>query len=275
MNKMTLGELKIVVLKSMRGNEQDFVIANISEYEEILEYSDIINNIIPCINRGLIRISKSEVIPLKSKEINLLTPYTKKTEKWTKYSITALSSDMEARNIKTISKENNESEAIDENIEYTTYENTLILPTIEEYYLSYTNLASFPSEGDSDYRYIDLATEKVYNYENDTYVELTSDEYEEYNEDYLDEFNRYTIVYEPRLSMLTEATDNTYDLVDDLGITEELSQMLVYYVKAELLEEDNPSISLLNRNMFESYLGQFKREKKRYKQNKVKETEYN
>ncbi len=62
--------------------------------------------------------------------------------------------------------------------------------------------------------------------------------------------NRYVLIYTPKISRIYEyMSDST-----NLPYKDEIYEKLVYYVKAEMLEETNTSLALHYRNLFEEYI---------------------
>lgn len=61
---------------------------------------------------------------------------------------------------------------------------------------------------------------------------------------------RYVLTYTPKVSRIKDYTPDT----EELPYKDEVYDRVVYYVKAELLEETNASLAIHYRNLFEEYV---------------------
>ena len=99
------------------------------------------------------------------------------------------------------------------------------------------------------YRLIKVIKETEYDYEpnfrydaeTDTVIRIPSQE----------EDCTLTVVYEPQESIITDETLNTDTFIE---VTDELALLIPYFVKSELLEEEQPELAAQARNLFESSL---------------------
>ena len=66
---------------------------------------------------------------------------------------------------------------------------------------------------------------------------------------------KYIIEYYPRIELLTEDMDDNYII----NMPDEILQIIPYFVKGDLYEEDEPNLAIASRNMFSSYLAEINR----------------
>ena len=95
-----------------------------------------------------------------------------------------------------------------------------------------------------------------------TIVRVIKDSDESYNANYpyrleengvirldkLEEGEEYRIIYRPKEELLTELTPNTHTFTN---VPDSIAILIPYFVKGELLEEDDSAASALARNLFE------------------------
>lgn len=71
----------------------------------------------------------------------------------------------------------------------------------------------------------------------------------------LQKYGRYIIEYYPKLPLLTKDMEDT----EELDIPDDILQIIPYFVKADLYEEDEPNIAIATRNIFSAYLSEIDR----------------
>lgn len=81
---------------------------------------------------------------------------------------------------------------------------------------------------------------------------------------FIKKFNKaleYHVLYHPRIMDLREYNENVTEIeLNELGITDDMAINLKYMVYSELKIEDNPSVANINKNYFETYLEDLKKE---------------
>lgn len=72
--------------------------------------------------------------------------------------------------------------------------------------------------------------------------------------------NRIFAYLEKGISYFSEYVPTDFEIVDEneIDLPDELARIIPYYVKADLYEEEEPSLASLSRNLFESYLEEYR-----------------
>lgn len=70
----------------------------------------------------------------------------------------------------------------------------------------------------------------------------------------------YVVVYNPTIHELEFYNEDIFKIeLNDLGVPDEMAEMLRYFVYSDMKLEENPSVALQNKNIFEEYLTSCKR----------------
>lgn len=70
----------------------------------------------------------------------------------------------------------------------------------------------------------------------------------------------YVVVYNPTIHELEFYNEDIFKIeLNDLGVPDEMAEMLRYFVYSDMKLEENPSVALQNKNIFEEYLNSCKR----------------
>lgn len=72
--------------------------------------------------------------------------------------------------------------------------------------------------------------------------------------------NRIFAYLEKEITYFAEYVPSDFQVIDEkeIELPDELARIIPYYIKADLYEEEEPSLASLSRNLFESYLEEYR-----------------
>ncbi len=242
---MKLGELKVACIKLMFDN--DIQVLDPDTISEDSTYANRIVNIIESINRGLTEVAKAEKLPKKS--VTCTVEMGSVGDYLVRYDLdTLVVSGFDNDVLKVVKIAYEFEDEYNPNVPIRKEgHNVLILPNLAVIN-SYSNLASFPTTGNYMEVYKALDTGLFYEYLNSTYTALDNTH-----------FGKYIITYSPTYSNRFSYDDLDTEVITD--IPDDVLDILPYFVKGDLFEEDDPQSSVLATNKFHSYLAQKTEEK--------------
>jgi hypothetical protein len=191
---MTLGELKIAILKLLSNTNDDLTVENLAELESDDNYNTYLKNCRESINRAFTRLLTEKKIPYSTLYITPETAVSLRSGNTCRYRIKELANDV----------------------------NTVIKVIYEDDFGNSYTQNQLRVEG--EYIVLPKITKGI-----------------------------YILVYLPNVTIPMDMPDNA-----EINVPEHICNLIPYFVKADLYEEDEPNLAMASRNYFENAIAELK-----------------
>jgi hypothetical protein len=229
---MKLGELKIESLRIMGVNEENLTTENLSNYYYDERYRDYLDRMPGAINRAISRFLTYKVIPTKTAEIRPSQCETYK--QFLKMDLNKIL----ATKFNSLERIVYIYERVVPDIEYQTLTDGVVLIEFSSSYVFKGEVKELPNKArEGDAYYFDNA---CWFWDGEQWQEVEEDE-------------MFVVEYVPKIPLITSTTDNN----TEIDLPDALVRIIPYFVKAELYELDEPNLSAMARNVFESALTEY------------------
>ncbi len=224
---MKLGEIKLESLRLMGANDDELDIEKLEDYKNDERYKDYLERMPGAINRAISRLTVYNVIPTKTVDVRPSQGITIK--QFLKFNLKEL-----IRDFNSLERIIYIYERVVPNINYQTITDGVILIPFDSSYNFKGEVKSPPKNSKIGDAYHVDGVCKFWN--GFDWQEIIEDE-------------MFTIEYMPKI--LVDKDSEEIDLPDALA------RMIPYFIKADLFEFDEPSLSATARNIFESALTEY------------------